>query len=137
MRKTRSKKGFTLAELLIVVAVIAILVAIAIPVFNTQLDKARAAVDQANLRSASSMAASDYLMFSRSGAQTYYFNKTSSQATDGGTDNLSINYTDAKAGTLSTSKGDITGQSTDNKEKTIVVTVTDGKVTSASWTAIK
>ena len=35
MNKT-NKKGFTLAELLIVVAIIAVLVAIAIPVFTTQ-----------------------------------------------------------------------------------------------------
>lgn len=34
MNKT-NKKGFTLAELLIVVAIIAVLVAIAIPVFTT------------------------------------------------------------------------------------------------------
>lgn len=44
------KKGFTLAELLIVVAIIAVLIAIAIPVFNAQLEKAREAVDAANIR---------------------------------------------------------------------------------------
>lgn len=47
-----NKKGFTLAELLIVVAIIAVLVAISIPIFNSQLEKSREAVDQANLRSA-------------------------------------------------------------------------------------
>ena len=46
-----NRKGFTLAELLIVVAIIAVLVAIAIPVFTTQLEKAREATDAANLRS--------------------------------------------------------------------------------------
>ena len=46
------KKGFTLAELLIVVAIIAVLVAIAIPVFSSQLEKAREGVDLANVRSA-------------------------------------------------------------------------------------
>ena len=50
--KKNNKKGFTLAELLIVVAIIAVLVAIAIPVFTTQLEKSREATDQANLRSA-------------------------------------------------------------------------------------
>ena len=48
----KKSKGFTLAELLIVVAIIAVLVAIAIPIFGTQLEKAREAVDAANIRSA-------------------------------------------------------------------------------------
>ena len=41
-----------MAELLIVVAVIAVLVAIAIPIFRDQLEKSREAVDLANLRTA-------------------------------------------------------------------------------------
>lgn len=47
-----SKKGFTLAELLIVVAIIGVLVAISIPIFTAQLEKAREATDMANIRSA-------------------------------------------------------------------------------------
>ena len=47
----RLKKGFTLAELLIVVTIIAILVAIGIPVFNSQLEKSKEATDAANIRS--------------------------------------------------------------------------------------
>jgi len=47
-----NNKGFTLAELLIVVAIIAVLVAIAIPVFSAQLEKAREATDIANIRAA-------------------------------------------------------------------------------------
>ncbi|MEE1410986.1 MAG: prepilin-type N-terminal cleavage/methylation domain-containing protein [Bulleidia sp.] len=46
----KSTKGFTLAELLIVVAIIAVLVAISIPVFTSQLHKARVAADWANVR---------------------------------------------------------------------------------------
>ena len=48
----KNKKGFTLAELLIVVAIIGVLVAISIPIFTSQLEKAREATDAANLRSA-------------------------------------------------------------------------------------
>ena len=50
--KKNNNKGFTLAELLIVVAIIAVLVAIAIPIFTTQLEKARESTDAANIRSA-------------------------------------------------------------------------------------
>lgn len=41
MRKMKNKKGFTLMEMLIVVAIIAILVAIAIPTFASSLNKAK------------------------------------------------------------------------------------------------
>lgn len=47
----KNRKGFTLMEMLIVVAIIAILVIIAIPTFNSALAKARAATDLANIRS--------------------------------------------------------------------------------------
>lgn len=60
-KKRKSKKGFTLMEMLIVVAIIAILVAIAIPVFSAQMDNAKKQVDAANLRSATSMAVVSYL----------------------------------------------------------------------------
>jgi prepilin-type N-terminal cleavage/methylation domain-containing protein len=50
--KRKQNKGFTLAELLIVVAIIAVLVAISIPIFSKQLEKSRDATSVANLRSA-------------------------------------------------------------------------------------
>lgn len=43
--------GFTMAELLIAVAIIVVLVAIALPLFTTQLDAAEASVCEANRRS--------------------------------------------------------------------------------------
>lgn len=55
------KKGFTLAELLIVVAIIAVLVGVAIPVFTSQLEKSRDAVTVSNLRSAYAMSQTAYL----------------------------------------------------------------------------
>ena len=51
----KEKAGFTLAEFLIVVAIIAVLVAISIPIFTSQLEKAREAVDLSNIRSAYSI----------------------------------------------------------------------------------
>ena len=61
MSKRLNKKGFTLAELLIVVAIIAVLVAIAIPIFTAQLEKSRESTDAANLRSACSELQTKYL----------------------------------------------------------------------------
>jgi len=46
----KSKKGFTLMEMLIVVAIIAILVVIAIPTFTNALNEARENADLANCR---------------------------------------------------------------------------------------
>lgn len=48
----KNEKGFTLAELLIVVAIIGVLVAISIPIFTSQLEKARDAVTASNVRAA-------------------------------------------------------------------------------------
>lgn len=76
-----SKKGFTLAELLIVVAIIAVLVAIAIPVFNSQLEKAREGVDLANVRSAYAEAKTAAL--GGATGKTYYKAVTGTQSTAG------------------------------------------------------
>lgn len=62
IKKVReNKKGFTLAELLVVVAIVGILVAISIPVFTAQLSKARKATNQANLRAAKAAAVAQYM----------------------------------------------------------------------------
>ena len=57
----KNNKGFTLAELLIVVAIIGILVAISIPIFTSPLRKARVAVNQANARAGEAAAYAAYL----------------------------------------------------------------------------
>lgn len=59
--KINKKKGFTLAELLVVVAIIAVLVAISIPIFTSQLEKSREATDVANMRAAKAAAVVQYL----------------------------------------------------------------------------
>ena len=46
-----NKKGFTLIEMLVVIAIIAVLVAIIIPTVSSATDKAAAATNAANLRS--------------------------------------------------------------------------------------
>lgn len=54
--KLNKQGGFTLVEMLIVVAIIAILIAIAIPMVNKSLERAREATDAANMRAAVGLA---------------------------------------------------------------------------------
>ena len=56
----KNRKGFTLAELLIVVAIIGVLVAVSIPIFSAQLEKSREATDIANMRAAKALAIAAY-----------------------------------------------------------------------------
>ena len=60
MNKKLTKKGFTLAELLIVVAILAILVAVSIPIFTSKLHDAKDATDTANARAAKGAAVVAY-----------------------------------------------------------------------------
>ena len=61
MKTCRNKKGFSLAELLIVVAIIAVLSAVAIPIFTAQLSRSRLAANQANARSALAAVSTSYM----------------------------------------------------------------------------
>lgn len=72
MLKKMNKKGFTLAELLIVVAIIAVLVAISIPIFTSQLKKARLATNQANARAAHAAVVAELLDEQKNAGQADY-----------------------------------------------------------------
>ena len=61
MKKLTNKKGFTLIEMLVVIAIIAVLVAIIIPVVSSATDKAAAATNAANLRSYKAELVTSYL----------------------------------------------------------------------------
>lgn len=61
MRKLKKQNGFTLVEMLIVVAIIAILIAVSIPMVGSALERSRVAVDQANERDAIGLATAEYL----------------------------------------------------------------------------
>ena len=70
----RNVQGFTLMEMLVVIAIIAVLVAIAIPVFTSQTAQAREGVDLANERSAYAAALTEWMTSEDEGKQvTYYY----------------------------------------------------------------
>lgn len=95
----RNKKGFTLAELLIVVAIIAVLVAISIPVFTAQLEKSRLGTNQANARAAYAMATASILNKDSTGSTFVYNAKTATIATTGAFSGISTAITDWSVGT--------------------------------------
>lgn len=77
------KQGFTLAELLIVVAIIGVLVAVSVPIFTAQRRKAVDAVNKANIRAAKAMALAAfyddktvYVQSNITGIQMAYFKYT-------------------------------------------------------------
>ncbi|WP_312636657.1 prepilin-type N-terminal cleavage/methylation domain-containing protein [Oscillibacter sp.] len=91
--KKNSKKGFTLMEMLIVVAIIGVLVAISIPVFTAKLTDARKAADDANMRTAKAVYAVYQLNASSSSDDSglgsggpYYFNASTGKFQTTGTD---------------------------------------------------
>lgn len=151
MKQKLNKKGFTLAELLVVVAIIAILVAVAFPLFSSQLERSRESTDLANARSASSVAVGAYSMYGGTGTVTFTFGMDKSgtlgivavdpaTAPSGGT---TSGLRDIKSfndkGKLTESnpkQGADMAQSQDCiKAGELKVIVTDGAVTSNTWQA--
>lgn len=61
MKKVNNKKGFTLAELLVVLAILAILVAVAIPLFTGALSNAEQTAINANVRAVRAAAVTEIL----------------------------------------------------------------------------
>lgn len=92
VQKVKEKKGFTLAELLVVVAIIGVLVAVSIPIFTAQLEKARLATNQANARAAKAAVVAEMISSSRNNGKATYTVSTAKigSITDAGSGNLSI-----------------------------------------------
>lgn len=108
--KLKKKNGFTLIEMLVVVAIIVILVMVSIPMMVSSLDKAKTATDAANLRAAKATATIDYL--------------TEKTVLDGTTTTAYYNIKDGVLTKNASEAGN--GESDDNKSKVIIVTVKKG-----------
>lgn len=79
-RSGQTERGFTLAELLIVVAIIAVLTAVSVPLFGNQLEKARQATDLSNMRAA--YAAAEYAYLLDEQPLSGYYDAASGQLTE-------------------------------------------------------
>ena len=71
-RGVRWCEGFTLVELLIVVAIIAVLVAVSIPIFTSQLEKSRESTDLANMRAAKAAALGELIENKALGTKVFF-----------------------------------------------------------------
>lgn len=116
--KLRRDGGFTLVEMLIVVAIIAILVAVSIPMVGTALDKARDATDKANLRAAKAEALILYMNDQMDG-------KPNTTIQDGWYYDINLD-TFAAAAPAGYNQGKLGAANKDAKTEVIQVKITEG-----------
>lgn len=128
-----------MAELLLVVTIIGVLVAVSIPIFTSQLNKAREATDIANERAGKAAAVAAYMTAddgTTSETKTYYYNASTGQVTtDKPTAGYGHKYKATQADPVGTSQAkDVTEDHTDKVVMIEITAQTDGTATTkVSW----
>ncbi len=113
--KLKKQGGFTMVELLIVVAIIAILVAVSIPMMNQALETSREAVDLANERDARGLALTAYMTIEKDGTGDVGINKE--VGTTGGSAFYAVSEEDNIGALVENAPTDAYGQGTDAGDK--------------------
>ena len=146
MKKLNKKGGFTLVEMLIVVAIIAILIAISIPLVNNALEKAKDATDDSNFRSAIALGTIKFLTEGEDADGSYWYVAAGTGNTQGTlSDKLTETNTPSGTGPEYKSQCTATGSETHGDTKTssgkyILVTIDhtqskDTDIVKAAWAA--
>ena len=130
-------KGFTLAELLIVVAIIAILVAISLPLFSSQIAKANLQADQTHVSAAKASAVAEYLDTNSHDTITYYFDAGIAMANKNNSEGI-VGYGKSTKDPYKNQTGAVgVPVSEDGSKNIIQVTVgNNGTVMSTSWVPV-
>ena len=143
-RKLKKSGGFTLIEMLIVVAIIAILVAVSIPMVNTSLTKAKIATDDANERAAKAAAIAEYLLAepTPTSEKTYCYDAASGKALEkSGATCPTVGGSGGSGGTAIANYGKSTAKHADGTEANegnprdghVEVTVNTDGTTEVTW----